>query len=711
VAFSPDGQRLAVGNDAGAVKIWDVATGKELRSFQAHPTGILGLAFRADGGALASAGLHDRTVKVWDAGTGRELFALRGHNDDVSSFAFTPDGRRVLSAGGDPFRVWDATTPPEARFLGVQPSGITSGTFRAIAYGVAFSQDGQRLASFGTGEEINLWDVASGRRLQTLRESPRQRVVLTAFGNDDRHLNTILLDDAATVWDLQQGKAVGSFQPGEIHLLSIGDQARGPKGRIPRFGPTTRPQRVRFSRDGRRCVCLTVKGDVTVWDVAAGQVVRSLPAHQGLVGCVTISDDGTRVASAGAADGQVVLWDVAADQPILTLEGEYEAVLSLAFSPDNCQLAVGCNDGVVHVVDTAGGREAYAVRVPPQQRMTLAYSPDGARLALGFGRDFETSGAVRVWDASTGQELLTIPVEAPVDAVAFSPDGQALAAIDHGGVIRLFDGAERSAEARAAALEARTPHWHRHQARKFEASQNWFAAAWHLERLPDNEPASANVQAQRVRLLLRAGAYERINAAAADTLAGTLSSKDDVDIAYHLAWLHLQRGDQESYRRLCRRVLDRYEAHEDAEVVSLALRLCVLGPDALGDPERLVELTRRTLATYRRPLVYHYTLGGALYRAGRYEEAARALQEALKHEPRFETQVLNWLYLALTHHKMRQTEEAQKWLARAEQWITRERQELPETAVFIPRLHPRTSLSLPGLHREAKELLSGKSKS
>jgi WD40 repeat protein len=108
VAFSPDSRTLA--SSGGDIKLWDVGSGRELRSLTGHTDSVNSVAFSPDGRTLAS-GSDDRTVRLWDVASGHELFKLTGHRREILSVAFSPDGRTLASGSWDnTIKLWDAAS-------------------------------------------------------------------------------------------------------------------------------------------------------------------------------------------------------------------------------------------------------------------------------------------------------------------------------------------------------------------------------------------------------------------------------------------------------------------------------------------------------------------------------------------------------------------------------------------------------------------------
>ena len=107
VVFSPDGKTLASASYDKTVRLWEVASSKEIRQFQGQQDRVKSVAFSPDGKMLASAG-WDKTVRLWDIASGKETHKLKGHNLPITAVVFSPDGKKLASASGDKtVRLWD----------------------------------------------------------------------------------------------------------------------------------------------------------------------------------------------------------------------------------------------------------------------------------------------------------------------------------------------------------------------------------------------------------------------------------------------------------------------------------------------------------------------------------------------------------------------------------------------------------------------------
>jgi WD40 repeat protein len=435
LAFSPDGRRLAsvAGRSErstnfgdrrpGELEVWDVAAGKEV--FYRHdPDGLHCVTFSPDGKRLAASG-QGGVVRVWDAAREREILALPGHTREVTGLAFAPDGKRLASVALDhTVQVWNIPTVEPLRLE--QEPGIGC---------LAFSPDGRRLAT-GSLNGIYLWDLAGGD------EDPEPILEIRGPGNCRRLAfspDGTRLAAGRGVWDSATGRQIASLNSNA--------------GTPPRLG-----EGVAFSPDGKRVasVCLD---QISIWDAQTGEEIVALNRGRFCIDALAFDPDGRLLAS-GDLRGVVKVWDAAtgrevwtytpAHAPPITLGMNPAGVQQVAFSPDGKRLAAAlgssqdaADPGEVKIWDAADGREVLTLKGHTQAVWSVAFSPDGARLATCscvpmYGNKTGEGGEIKIWDALTGQELLTLRRERCI-GVAFSPDGRRLAAAGADNVVTFWE--------------------------------------------------------------------------------------------------------------------------------------------------------------------------------------------------------------------------------------------------------------------------------
>jgi WD40 repeat protein len=260
VAMSADSQRVAAGGatvgDHGAVQVWRAETGKLEWSVSGAGREILATAFTPDGSLLAAAAA-DGTAKIYDAATGAIKHILAGHQGGGTSIAFSPDGKTVICGQGyGGARIWDVATGRLERMCKVDESRPSGFTTDRVMNSIGLSRDGRLLATCNSSinneltEPVRLWN-------------PRTGAIVRDFTAENIHGRPMALSPDGSIiatggksvklWDVRSGKLVREL-----------------------FGHLKRTQSIVFSADGRLLVSGGSYGTTNVWEVASGRLLATL---------------------------------------------------------------------------------------------------------------------------------------------------------------------------------------------------------------------------------------------------------------------------------------------------------------------------------------------------------------------------------------------------------------------------------------------------
>lgn len=159
--FSHAGKYLSSAGTSGEIKLWEVETGREIKTLLGHSEKLTSQAFSYDDRYLLSGSL-DKTIKLWDVSTGKEIRTFQGHLDGVRSVAFSPDGKTAASLDSKEIKLWDIKTGREIKsFQGNEHFGKDFIAIRSMI----FSPDSKYLVSISIGGKIVAWEVSSGARI------------------------------------------------------------------------------------------------------------------------------------------------------------------------------------------------------------------------------------------------------------------------------------------------------------------------------------------------------------------------------------------------------------------------------------------------------------------------------------------------------------------------------------------------------------------
>lgn len=447
LAFSPDGKTLISGSDDKSVKLWDVSTGQCRKTLHGHGhTGwILFVAFSPQGEFVASCS-EDATIKLWDINTGQCCKTFPGHISWVSYVAFSPNGQMLASCSVDKtIKLWDINTGQCLKTL--------EGHEDVVGF-VMFSADEQSLISASEDQTIKVWDVQTSQCKRTLPGGHNGWVwwSAVALSCDNKTLAIGSTDQTVKLWDINTGQVLRTLQhssgirtivfspDGETLIGSHEDQTLKVwnvlDGQcIKTFqGYSSGVWSIAFSCDRQFLVSGGADQLVKIWNISEGRCLRSFRGHTDMVRFVAYSPQGNTLAS-GGADRTVKLWNISDGSCLRTFKGHMNWVMSIAYSPDGNVLASASLDQTVRLWDINTGQCLNVLHAHETLALSVSYSLDGEILASG-GADHQ----VKLWDINTGGCIKVLQGHTNwVFCVAFSPDGQTLASSSVDRTIRIWD--------------------------------------------------------------------------------------------------------------------------------------------------------------------------------------------------------------------------------------------------------------------------------
>jgi WD40 repeat protein/tRNA A-37 threonylcarbamoyl transferase component Bud32 len=343
-----------------------------------------------------------RAASTADASTVARLVAVLGdgrmrHWAPVSGTLVSPDGTRVASAAGQDVAVWDLASGRELRRLQTN----CGGTVRLCA----FSPDGSRLAVAGDGTVVELWDLQTGKNVARA-DCKQGGVAWVDVSPDGLRLASAGADGSVKLWD--------ASLKGEPRVL------KGHSGKV---------WQVAFARGGQALVSASQDGTVRLWDLETGSA-ETFGDHKGVVYHAELSPDGKTLAA--ASNSFLRLWDVETKAFTHLSNG---CTGRLTFLDGGRTLAVA-HGAAIQFWDVAAKKLSRTLPAPGLSGTHVSFSPDGKRVAFGAGHE------VRVQDA-TAKAAEVVPLAPPrehvIQSAAVSPDGRFLATADAGKWIDLLD--------------------------------------------------------------------------------------------------------------------------------------------------------------------------------------------------------------------------------------------------------------------------------
>lgn len=432
IEYSLNSKVLAVVLDNQTIKLFNAATGVEIIKINADVDYIncikfspdsrfLAAGLRMDTNSKAAKGKTEGRIKIWEVATGREIYTFDGYVDSVWSLAFSPDGSTLVGGGGGlvslgEIKLWNVATGKEVRafttrisytfFIDISPNGRMLALPIADTLSMLGSLDGDKLdvkkfREANTGG-IRLTDLATGKDVQLFDDSTAI-VVRVAFG-DVGHLLAEFCGSLKDNGEIEAKVVIKDVSTGkDVRVFAVGEKADG----------------FAFASDGKTVATATddEKHDIAVWDVETGR------KRFNVIGDAPISFSANGKSLVGREKNNIAFWDAITGDKLKTIEHSKQ-LDAIALSPDGKLLAgadTSTIDGVdIHVWSLPSGRELHTFKEHKEIGVSsLCFSQDSRKLAIG-------GMSIKVLDMKMGEELGAFREVSAPSSVKFSADGNIL---------------------------------------------------------------------------------------------------------------------------------------------------------------------------------------------------------------------------------------------------------------------------------------------
>lgn len=473
-AFAPDNHILATAGKNCQITIWDTRDWTSKKVLVGHTDFVQCLAFSPDGKLIGSGG---EAIRIWDVATGLQIKSFKDSHSDISSVVFTPDGQSIASGCRDHFarirRLNEDT--PQAVFRG----------HTGAVHQIALAHGGQWLATASQDGKVIIWDTRTQEQKKVFRGHstrvwsvaflPGAEAIVTASSDGTAKICklsdtfTILRDTATGIAPDAYWTTV-AFSADGTHFAAAGisdttAQSRCSLHEVPGFQVVDRPEiltcfRARFACGGELFVGRTAepvlhflnlktgihgtrsiapqpnmflvcqsKGDLVVvggryplqlWNARLQEKAGVLPGDPEIEVYQMALDPTDEWLATAQSDNSIRVWDLAARKPIASVPTTVPASTRIVFAPNRDLLCSG-TDGMVHRWNVLEQRQIYEFDAEMSPVLSLAIDPTGRTLALGG------EPGLWLWDLETRSKLLKIQEGGVIVDLAFSPDGNFLA--------------------------------------------------------------------------------------------------------------------------------------------------------------------------------------------------------------------------------------------------------------------------------------------
>ncbi|KAJ3428050.1 wd repeat-containing protein wdr-5.2-related [Anaeramoeba flamelloides] len=440
ISYNNTGDTLATGCEDGALKLWDLKTGKLKNTFRIDNSSITSISYSPDGKTIATCCLCDQIVKLWDSDTGKfkaelkgpnykkfQLFKpfpmdyptsnhsrarvvlrkksnnlgdskatrLTGHTKWVNCLAYSPDGKTIATGSNDEtIKLWNADNGELKKTLAGHTQCVNC---------LAYSPDGKTIATGSNDDTIKLWNADNGELKKTWRGHTKW-VTCLVYSADGGILATASQDQTIKIWNSQTGKLRATYI--KVHTKEV--------------------NRLIFSPDGKTLASCSKDHTINLWDTERSKLKDSLKIHSGNVKDMALCPDGKTIATCGSIDQTVKFSTFETSELKTTRKGHKGIINMITYRPDGKEIATCSDDKTIKLWDLKTGLlKTTFVKEHTKEINSLIYSPDGKTLA-----SCSKDNIVNLWDTEAYELKIKLNYENKFNTetcMQYSPDGKTIA--------------------------------------------------------------------------------------------------------------------------------------------------------------------------------------------------------------------------------------------------------------------------------------------
>ncbi len=401
VAITPDGKYIVSGSKDKNIKLWDIKTGKEIRTFTGHTHSIYSITVTSNSKYILS-GSGDGTIKLWSIKTGKIIRTFKGNSSPINSVS--TNGDYVIS-GNDHWMLdlWSLKTGKRIKTFKGHRGWIRS---------VCITSDGKNIVSGSGDKTIKLWDVKTGKIIRTF-EGHTDEVSSVAISTGNKYIVSGSTDGTIKIWDVKTGKNIKTFT-GYRGITSVA-----------------------FTSDNKYIVSADDNKSIKVWEISTSKNIKTFKIKTDnifyTIYSVVVSNDNKYIVSGTSDD--IILWDIRTGEKMKTFTSEVEASNPMVSDRDNKYIFARNINNSLKLLDARTGETIEKFEGHSKVVTSVAISPD-SKYTLSGGWD----EIIKLFDISTGENIKTYKgSNNPITTVAFSMDGDYVLSGGIDNLIRLWD--------------------------------------------------------------------------------------------------------------------------------------------------------------------------------------------------------------------------------------------------------------------------------